>query len=573
MIDKNIWERVNQELVAKAIGELTFEEILSPSRNDKAWKLVLSSGISYEFKGEKSIWEHLSIDPTSLRRNGQAVTSSAQFFLDSQIETKMDDIILGNFLEEMNNTLYSDLQLQKNRSSLRVKEMIHWNGEKLQTIQNGHPKILLNKGRIGWGQEALSAFSPESGQAIKLHWIAVHHDYLEGSIPSLDILNESFNLEAKELFLSAAQEKLQDLKNFSFLPVHPWQWDRFISIQYAELIQLKKMVSLGAAGDSYCPQISLRTLSNLDRPEKVDIKLPLTILNTSCIRGLPAKGISLGPKISEVLTQICHKDEFLKSSHTQILKEKAGLALLHPHFSQIKKAPYRYHEFLGAVWRESSYSKIEGQDKAIITASLFLKDQDGSSLVGEYIKQSGLSREEWLKRYFRVIVLPLYHLQLEYGVGMVAHGQNIILHLKDFAPYGMILKDFQGDLRLSTQMPQKGKNYFGELTEKLTTLPPHYLIHDLITGHFITVLRFISQVMKEAENFSEDDFYQILSQEIQQYSKNKNISVEQSLLNKTIPRVLLNKVRFSIGYSDSESRPLPLVGTDLQNPLYPKGFR
>lgn len=571
MIDQKIWTRVNQELVAKAIGELTFEEIISPSEVGNLWKLSLSSGITYEFWAQRSIWEHLHVDPASLLRHGTEVTSAAQFFIDSQAETKMDDIVLGNFLEEMHNTLYSDMQLHQKRSLLKVEEMVHWDGEKLQTVQNGHPKILLNKGRIGWGQDSLSAYSPESGQPFQLHWIAVHHDLLDGVLPPKEILEESFIFEAQKSFLSRAKEKIEDLQTYSFLPVHPWQWDKFIVIQFAELINLKKIISLGIAGDHYSPQISLRTLSNVERPEKVDIKLPLTILNTSCIRGLPAKGISIGPKVSEILSRICQEDEFLNSSHTEILREKAGVAVPHPYYSQVKKAPYRYHEYLGAVWRESSRSKLEAGNKAIITASLFLKDKDNRSLIGEYIRLSGLSTSEWLQRYFKTIVLPLYHLQLEYGVGMVAHGQNIILTLRNFAPHGMILKDFQGDLRLSSTMPEKGKRYFGKYAEDLTVLPPHYLIHDLITGHFITVLRFISQVLKETENFSEDDFYQILSEEIQQYSKNKNIPVEQSLLNKTIPRVLLNKVRFSIGYADSDRRPLPLVGTELQNPLYPQG--
>lgn len=573
MSDRVIWNKVNQELVAKAIGELTFEEIICPFEESSCWKLTLTSGITYKFQAQKSIWEHLIVESATLLRNNDAVESAAQFFIDSQSETKMDDIVLGNFLEEMHNTLYSDMNLHLKRASLRVNELVNWDGEKLQTIQNGHPKIILNKGRIGWGQEALRQFSPESPNNFQLHWLAVQQDLLEGDIPPLEILDESFSPDAKEAFLLRASSKIGDIKSFCFLPVHPWQWDRFIVIQFAELIHKKQVVSLGIAGDHYRPQISLRTLSNAERPNKVDIKLPLTILNTSCIRGLPSKGISLGPKVSEVLTRICQEDEYLNLSHTEVLKEKAGVALLHPHFSQIKKAPYRYHEYLGAVWRESSQSKLAEGNKAIITAGLFLKDEENRSLIGEYIKRSGLSTTEWLKSYFKVIVLPLYHLQLEYGVGMVAHGQNIILTLKNFAPHGMILKDFQGDLRLSTQMPEKGKKYFEKLVDDLTALPPDYLIHDLITGHFITVLRFISQVLKETENFSEDDFYQILSQEIQHYSKNKKISVEQSLLNRTIPRVLLNKVRFSIGYSDSESRPLPMLGTDLQNPLYPKRSR
>jgi aerobactin synthase len=34
-----------------------------------------------------------------------------------------------------------------------------------------------------------------------------------------------------------------------------------------------------------------------------------------------------------------------------------------------------------------------------------------------------------------------------------------------------------------------------------------------------------------------------------------------------MPRVLVNKVRFKIGYADSHERPVPMVGDELLNPI------
>lgn len=567
MISQEIWSSVNEQLIAKSIGELTFEQVLSPIAENGAWKLTLSSGVVYSFEGKMSIWEHLKIKPNSLKRNNEKISSAAQFFIDSQAETKMDDIVLGNFLEEMHNTLYSDMTMAKDIAIISAEKAALLDGEELQTLLNGHPKILLNKGRIGWSAQDLENYSPESNSSFKLFWIAVKNDLLQGEIPSLDLLDECFDQSSKEVFLAHAHALNINLDKYSFLPVHPWQWNRFIRIQFAALLNTNQIIALGIAGDEYKPQISIRTLSNISRPQKVDIKLPLTILNTSCIRGLPAKTISLGPKVSAILDSIVKEDAFLKQAGVEILKEKAGVALLHPHFAQIKEAPYRYHEYLGGVWRESAKSKIKQGELAIIAASLFYQDTQNNSLIGEYIKRSKLSTKAWLEKYFQVVVLPLYHLQLNYGVGMVAHGQNIILKLKDYTPVGMILKDFQGDLRLNQELPAAGKKYFSEIENELTKLPAHYLIHDLITGHFITVLRFISEVMEESDKIAEKDFYQILSSEIKNYIKDKTINDNQTLLAPTIPRVLLNKVRFAIGYSDSALRPLPMVGSDLKNPL------
>lgn len=561
MSEAKLWAEVNRELIAKAIGELTFEQVLNPQKDDPSqYTLSLQSGVKYTFEGWMTTWEYLRIKPQSLKRNDVLATQAAQFFLDTQKETGMDDIILGNFFEEMHNTLYSDLVLKKKTAAISVKEIANWSGDEIQTILNGHPKILLNKGRVGWNAEDLDDFAPESNNKFQLHWLGINKDLLNGACPDESLLLESLSILERKAFI----EKL-DTDKFAFIPVHPWQWKRFIRIQFADLISNDDLVYLGPAGDFYRPQISLRTLSNVDRKNKTDIKLPLSVLNTSCVRGLPSKTVALGPKISEALSKICKGDSFLSS--TEVLTEKAGATLIHPEFEKIKNAPYRYHEFLGAVWRESSESKLQKNEKAILTASLFFQDSEKRSLIGEYIALSGLSKEEWLEKYFKVIVLPLYHLQLEYGIGLVAHGQNIMLKMTDYVPSGLILKDFQGDLRLLDKLPPKTEMVLKEIKEGVVNLPAHYLIHDLITGHFVTVLRFISATMSESEGLAEKAFYSILRKVLVEYTKDKVIDPHQNLLAETFQRVLLNKVRFTIGYGDSSMRPLPQLGTNLNNPI------
>lgn len=566
----NLWESANQDLVAKSIGELTFEEVLRPESQGASFELRTQSGTHYQFTGWKTVWEYLRVKPSSLLRNGEKVTSAAQFFSDIQLETGMNDITFGNFLEEMHNTLYSDTKLKEKNSSLSVQEVVKWDGDKIQSILNGHPKILLNKGRIGWNTEDLARYAPESREAFKLFWIGVNKSLLTVNLSdstTLDqILTQSFNdsdlIEFKNILI-----KKHMGPEFVIIPVHPWQWKRFIQIQFAAEVHAGAIIPVGEYGDNYRPQISIRTLSNITRPDKMDIKLPLSILNTSCIRGLPAKHVEMGPKLSQALETLCQQDEILKD--TVILKEAAGFTFVHPSYRKVEKAPYRYHEFLGAVYRESALSKLQANEQAILTASLFHQDEKGHSLIGEYIRHSGMSATEWLKLLFKTVVTPLYHLQVEYGVGLVAHGQNIVLILKDHKPYKMILKDFHGDLRLSSELPQKSQVFFEAVAKDITRLPEHYLIHDLITGHFVTVLRFISAVMKESEGLEEKIFYSLLSEVIQNYKNTRASKISESvdLLRPEISRVLLNKVRFSIGYGDSDVRPLPILGSPLNNPL------
>lgn len=566
MIRTDLWRQVNQELVAKSIGELHFEEVLKAQEYGSHWSLTLKSGVIYTFEAWQTTWTHLRVSPETLLRNGESVESASQFFLDIQTETGMSDITLANFFEEMHNTLYSDLALKEKGTS--SSELASMNGDEVQSYLNGHPKILLNKGRMGWGATDLKLYSPETSGAFQLDWIGIHKSMVTSD--DFDYLACSFSETARQNFLEQNREKMKFPEMFHIIPVHPWQWDRIISVQFAGLVARGLIIYLGSGGDFYRPQISIRTLSNVDRPSMPDVKLPLSILNTSCVRGITAKTIEQGKKVSEILSDLCTNDSFLKEAGTSVLKEHAGLALIHPEFKEIKNAPYRYHEYLGVIIRESSASKLLKDEKAVLTASLFFQDEEKKSLVGQYIEKSGLCPEEWLKCYFKSVVIPLYHLQVEYGIGMVAHGQNIIVKLKKFVPAGMFLKDFQGDLRISTEQPQRGRELSQGLC--LTELPPHYLIHDLITGHFVTVLRFISGVMKESDNVSEEKFYKILSDELASYIKGKNIPDVQNLLAAEFQKVLLNKVRFKIGYGDTSERPLPLTGTMIKNPMFPGNF-
>jgi aerobactin synthase len=546
---KEDWIKVNQNLIAKTIGELTFEEVLTPIKSEN-WLLTLKSGVTYRFSGIKTVWGHLRIRPETITREGLLAENAALFFVDSQNETGMSDITLGNFLEEMHNTLSRDLKLL---NRMTIQEVAALDDLSLQRILNGHPKILLNKGRIGWGKEASETFSPESAVPFQLRWIAVKKDCLEGKITE----------EMKDLLT----EKDLDYHFYHAIPVHPWQWDKYIAIQFADMIADKKIVDLGIRGDFYLPQISIRTLSNITQPEKDDVKLPVSILNTSCIRGLTANTITLGSEVSAILDKICNEDGLLRESGTKVLREHGGVSVSHPHFSRIRGAPYRYHEFLGVLYREALSTKLGPGERTMLASALHFQETAGITLLAELVRLSGISSESWLRLYFKKVIIPLYHLQLEYGVGLVAHGQNIVLRLKNNVPEGVFLKDFQGDFRLLNKLPGKGQYYFQSIEAQTTRLPPEYLIHDLITGHFITVLRFISGALEETHFFEETKFYALLRAEIENYLVARNYSEYQDLLSPKIQKLLLNKVRFEIGYGDSDKRPLPLLGTAIPNPL------
>ncbi|MFO7786824.1 MAG: IucA/IucC family C-terminal-domain containing protein, partial [Halospina sp.] len=221
--------------------------------------------------------------------------------------------------------------------------------------------------------------------------------------------------------------------------------------------------------------------------------------------------------------------------------------------------------------RESLTAKTALGEQPMLMATLMQCDGQGRSLVAALIRRSGLSPEVWLTHLFDRVTVPLYHLLCAYGIGLVAHGQNLGLILKDATPQRLALKDFHGDLRCVDQPIPEQAGMPQHLLDGLTRLPPEHLVHDLITGHFITTLRFISPLLEDEMAFPESRFYNLLAERLRVYQDRHPELHERfqlfPLLRPTLERVCVNRVRFRLGYEDHAERPGAELGTPLSNPL------
>ncbi len=581
----DIWASLNQALLAKSISELHFEEAIAPNLvNDDVYEIAATTTLSYQFKAKVSYWDYLQVVPGSICRiDDKQVNKSPsadQFFIDLQDTLALAPITLSNWLEELYQTLWSDLQLNnayQNEHKLNSTLLEH--PEYHQCRLNGHPKAILNKGRLGWGIDELRSYAPESSSEFKLFWIAACKTCcisgMQEGIDDLLLLKQMLNEADLRILLRKLKALNISIASYHILPVHPWQWQKVIATQFQGEIQNNNIIPLGKMGDHFLPQQSVRTLSNTSRPKNFNVKLPITILNTSCYRGIPSKYIEVGGELSDWLSRITAEDPVLSSHRIIVLEEKAGISYKHPSYDQIEGAPYRYNESLGVIWRESIVDKVEPSEKAILYAELLHQGFNGSSheraKICEYIKASGLCKEVWLQKLFYVSVIPLYHFLCRYGLGFVAHSQNIIVVLKDNVPSRIAIKDLHGDCRLVDRDFPESRTIPESVKSALTKLPPEYLIHDLYTGHFVTVLRYLSAALADDE-FTERQFYQLLAQEIKAYQdRSPELHARFSMfdiLAKNMHRVCINRVRFKIGYGDNGERPLPELGSPLNNPLY-----
>ncbi|WP_105901368.1 IucA/IucC family protein [Vibrio gangliei] len=575
------WEQANRNLIGKTLSEIHFEQLVeygslsaqTPNTHTSNKQIyVLDCGAQqWRFEAQKTVWRMLNIDNDSIQSSHGEMTLLNDLLIDLQPVLNISDMNLAGFLEEVQQTLISELRSLEVQQGLTAFDIVQCDEITRQKYLNAHPKLIANKGRLGWGEHDLERYSPESAQAFTLHFLAVDK--------SISVSGFKAGLNIEDLFASFVSEsewhsllnKLPSggLEQFDIILVHPWQLQRYLKSQFLQYFVESKLIELGTTTVKWLPQQSIRTLTAEIPSVKVDVKTALTILNTSCYRGIPGKYIAHGARISAWLADITKQDAVLNKLGLRVQQEIGGVYCPHPYQAKID-GPYRYQEMLGCIWRERAESLLSEHQRPLSMATLMQQDLSGMPCIEALIHLSNRTAQEWLKAMFTHVVVPIYHLMVKYGVGIVAHGQNVTLILENHFPVGCLIKDFHGDLRLIDQDFPELSTLDQDIQVNLVRLPAHYLIHDLLTGHFVTVLRFVSPML-EKSGVSEQEFYQLLTRTLQAYQAEHPELNERfkalDLLTTNIDKICLNKVRFKIGLGDSSERPLPELADPIANPL------
>ncbi|TDH38437.1 IucA/IucC family siderophore biosynthesis protein [Pseudohoeflea suaedae] len=548
--------------LAKTISELAWEGVFAATENC----LELASGVVYTYSSTRRIWDNLDIEPESLLRDGK-VPDPLQFIIDARTEMAMSPATEAMFIREVKNTLRQDCAIEARWGGLSASELAALPTNELHAALCGHPKAVANKGRLGWGLDDHAAYAPENAAPIRLEWLALDRTHVVtgrgAAIEEGDLLRSAIGAEE-----FARLEKAAGDGDRVLMPVHPWQWDNCLAQSLVADLAAGRARYLGAYGPEFVASPSLRTLVPRDGGP-YEVKLALAILNTSAWRGMPGKYIAQGAAISDWLAGIL-ADDPVTAARVTVQREVLGLWWNDPLMAQAPDAPYRWHETLGAIWRETGESRLPGR-QVLMTAALFHEGADGLPLAAAFAQKAGLSIEDWLRRLFSVSVLPLWHILCKYGLGFIAHGQNINVVLEGHVPVGITVKDFQGDLDLVDRDFPESDSLPDAARAILPRKPPAYIVHNIQTAHFVTVLRFLSAGLARRSVIDEARFYAVLRDCLMAHAAAHPDLSERfalfDLFSAEMPRVAINRVRFQIGYEDSASRPLPARGVDLANPL------
>ncbi|UPM42010.1 IucA/IucC family siderophore biosynthesis protein [Halocatena salina] len=570
----DVWETVSRQLLAKMLSTFMYEEIITPVPEGDAgtddrirYRLPMDTDSDYRFEATQRLLDsyHVYEETVERRTDGawRPATDPIQFLRDLQPTVGIDPLTAGNLIREYNNTLLADAHIEARSRKRGATDITELGYAHLEGEMDGHPWITYNKGRLGWGYTDYRSYAPEQQRPITLSWVAVSRE--NATFSAVDGVSHDSLVQAElgdhyQQFRNQLSSDGLDPDSYYFLPIHDWQWDNSIVQLFPGDIATDDIVPLGNGPDRYLPQQSVRTFVNVDSLDRHHVKLPMCILNTLVWRGLPGSRTELAPTITEYIKGIYETDEFLSDVCDLILPgEIAGINYDHEDFTAIDGVPYQYTELLGTIWRESIYTFVEENEQPITLAAL-THVENGTPYLSQLVERSGLTLDEWLERFFDVVLPPLLHFLYRYGTVFSPHGQNTILILEDGVPTRLAVKDFVDDVNVSDQPLPELEALPDELRSVLRTEPPEGLCQFIFSGLFVGVLRYVADVLETHHGYDERRLWTHARETILRYQDRFPELQDRfelfDLLQPEFTKLCLNRNRLlEYGYGDAPGRP------------------
>ncbi|WP_017495695.1 IucA/IucC family siderophore biosynthesis protein [Flavobacterium sp. WG21] len=584
-LNADIWNQVNRNLLAKSISELMREDVANPQITAKDedglthFRLETdTASIYYTFSAYPRFLNYWHIVKDSLCKVEHEVKLEhidvPNFFIELQETFGINSFTLAHYIEELLHTLYADAYIQSNRR-VPAAELADADFQTIEHSLDGHPWVIVNKGRIGFDSEDYTKYNPESDQRTRLIWIAAHKNRanlrLQTDVDDQDFYENEIGKEKLDAFRNKLAALNVNPYDYVFIPVHVWQWQNKLVMQFSNDIASKHLIPLELTEDIYSPQQSIRTFFNESAPHKHYVKTSMSILNTSHVRGLSPKQLLIAPRLTEYLKNVLKKDEHLQKMGVVLLGEVVSVTYAHPSYSKIDNPPYQYNEYLGAMWRESPINSLREGENLMTMAALLYVDNTGKSLVQELIEKSGLSTEQWLKAYMTAYLKPVLQIYYQHSLSIDPHGQNVILILKDYVPTRIALQDFVGDILINEEAKKKLPQEFIDNLFNASPNPENAPLTILI-AIFDAFFRYLSHVMITNANYTEKEFwncvYDIIIEYQAEHPELQEIFDKYNMFIPEFKRLIFNSRRLYNGYEETAGFPHMKKSGFVPNPLH-----
>lgn len=562
-----------QRVIKQLVEALLFEGCV-PVQQDNGIFVFGLGGRQYAVAGSTGAFGRYRLDIRTLTVEGKAID------IDECWQTLIDDLPANAHTKRALKEEFSQTSAlcQWNREHVtQPASRRELSFEQLEgALDEGHPYHPSFKARTGFSAADHEAYGPEASKPFYLCWLAVRRSHIKQTLPKP---HDEFWLDelgrAQWLRLSgalSAHDKGWD--TYCLLPMHPWQWLQLKREQLLELLLDQTVIFLGLGADNYVASQSVRTLMNSSCPQKANIKLPLSMVNTSSKRTLAPHSVCLAPLVSNWLQRVIASDTELTG--LDILNEYAGVRFHMPGKTP-ETAPLAAEA--AVIFRESVQTKLRQGESAVPFNALMMQEEDGLPFIAGWVETYGL--ELWLNRLLEVVVLPVWHLLVKHGIGIEPHGQNMVLVHRKGWPARIIVRDFHESVEY--HLPYLAKPEwlpdFASIESFLShaKLDDYYamssveLLRELVMDTlFIYNLADVSHLLERSYGMSEQRFWNMVGQKLKAHADDHPELAERlAQLGYTQPEILTESL-MARKFADSQDEHHHWVPNPFHTPLSEK---
>lgn len=286
-----------------------------------------------------------------------------------------------------------------------------------------HPLYPTARAKLGFDEDALTAYGPEFQRSFQLRWLAVprslYHSSLanEQSWPSLWPSFEDVGLQAAMV------------KTYALVPIHPFVWGHQLDAFLRESGLFEQVIHAPRPCLTVAPTLSVRTVVLLDAPEW-HLKMPLTIrtLGAKNIRTIKPSTIQDGHSIQTLLGAIAAQEPSI-GARLLLTDEECG-------------AHVDNRMFLGYILRR--YPADALQCSALIPVAALMAPTPSGQLVAEELAAQFYEGnvEAFFNDYLDLTLRLHLLLWLRYGIALESNQQNSAVVISRSEPrLRLLLKD------------------------------------------------------------------------------------------------------------------------------------
>ncbi|GAJ97664.1 IucA/IucC family protein [Geomicrobium sp. JCM 19055] len=166
------------------------------------------------------------------------------------------------------------------------------------------------KAKIGFTDQQYKEYMAEFECAMQLYWVAVKRDAMVTGETSLTPI-DGLPLEEQKMLEEELESKGLTSKDYTLMPVHPWQMDVIMKSTFEQEIKEGVIVLLETRAGDYVATSSLRSLATKE-PSPMMLKLPVSVTSLGASRYLPVVKLLNGGSGERLLRQAIECDDVLK---------------------------------------------------------------------------------------------------------------------------------------------------------------------------------------------------------------------------------------------------------------------